>query len=90
VARETIVDHDAEPLDRLGFQAEMKFAALGEIKCLLFENSPMRVDHGANHIADATDDDLFVCRQVTGRLALEQDRRLQIVFPWYKVAMVSR
>ena len=28
VARETIVDHDAEPRDRLGFQAEMKLPPL--------------------------------------------------------------
>src|SRR4249920_3506498 len=75
VACQTIVDHDGEPLDRLGFRAEMKIASLGEIPFILFEKSAMTVDHRVDHIADATDGDLFVCRQVAGLLALEQDGR---------------
>jgi hypothetical protein len=88
VARETIVDHDAEPRDRLGFQAEMKFASLGEIEFILFENSPMTVDHRANHIAYATDDHLFVCRQVAGRLALDQDGR-QVILESGHIALLD-
>jgi AraC family transcriptional activator of tynA and feaB len=88
VARETIVDHDAEPVDRLGFRAEMKFASLGEIAFILFENSPMTVDHRTDHIAYATNDDLFVCRQVAGRLALEQDGR-QIILESGDIALLD-
>ena len=88
VARETIVDHDAEPRDRLGFQAEMKFASLGEIGFILFENSPMTVDHRTNHIAYAIDDHLFVCRQVAGRLALDQDGR-QLILELGDIALLD-
>ncbi len=88
VARENIVDHDAEPVDRLGFQAEMKLAALGDIAFILFENSPMTVDHRPEHIAYATDDPLFVCRQVGGRLALDQDGR-QVILESGDIALLD-
>jgi AraC family transcriptional activator of tynA and feaB len=88
MARKTIVDHDAEPQDRLSFQAEMQFASLGEIEFILFKNSPMTVDHRAGHIAYATDDHLFVCRQVAGRLALEQDGR-QVILESGDIALLD-
>ena len=35
----------------------------------------MAISHTARHVARSNTDDLFICRQVAGRLALEQDSR---------------
>ena len=41
----------------------------------LFENSPMTVSHTARHARCARTDELFICCQQAGRIALEQDGR---------------
>ena len=75
VACRTIVDHDSAPKCRQTFQAELQSGALADIDLVLFENSPMTVSHTRRHAARADSDELFVCRQLAGRLALEQDSR---------------
>lgn len=42
---------------------------------VLFRNSEMSVTHARCHIAHANTDELFVCRQFAGSVALEQDGR---------------
>ncbi len=75
VACENLVAHASTPEDRQGFQAMLQSAALDGLPLILFENSPMAIAHTAHHAAHANADELFVCRQVAGGLALEQDSR---------------
>jgi hypothetical protein len=75
VACKNLVDHDSEPESRGTFQAALKCGNLGSIGLVLFENSPMRVAHTKHHIAHANSDEHFLCRQIAGRLALEQEGR---------------
>ncbi len=42
---------------------------------VLFENSPMDVSRTVKHVAQSESDELFICRQTAGTLALEQDGR---------------
>src|SRR3954462_13481639 len=41
----------------------------------------MTVSHDMRHVAHANADEVFVCRQVAGRLALEQDSREAVLEP---------
>jgi AraC family transcriptional activator of tynA and feaB len=75
VACKNIVDHDSKPERRQTFRAELQSGALANIDLVLFENSPMTVLHTVRHVAHANTDEIFVCRQVAGALALEQDSR---------------
>jgi AraC family transcriptional activator of tynA and feaB len=70
-----LVDNDSEPQCRQSFHAEIKAGTLADIRLLLFENSQMRVIRTPRHIAQARTDDLFLIRQVAGRLTLEQQDR---------------
>jgi AraC-like DNA-binding protein len=75
VARKNIVYHDVLPDDRLRFAAEMEAGALADVGFIRCIHSPLTISRTADHIARATTDDLLVCRQIAGTLALEQDGR---------------
>ena len=74
VARRYLVDHDSRPDCRLSFEATLGTAALEDLALISFEASPMTVSHLERHIAHA-EDELLVCRQLTGTLLLEQNGR---------------
>lgn len=75
VACKNVVDHDSRPANRLNFEAEIDTGSFGLFELVLFRNSAMRVSHTTHHIAHARSDDLFVCRQISGSILLEQDTR---------------
>jgi AraC-like DNA-binding protein len=70
VASKTLVDHDSRPECRQTFQAELQWGNLGDLGLVLFENSPMQISD-----TRPTTDQLFVCRQMAGEIALEQNGR---------------
>jgi AraC-like DNA-binding protein len=74
-ARQHVVDHDSRPDCRLTFKAKLKFAAFEELNLVSFETSSMTVTHTVRHAAQATRDELFVCRQLAGALLVEQGCR---------------
>jgi AraC family transcriptional activator of tynA and feaB len=67
------------PLSRDTFEAHLESGLVADIDLVLFENSPMAVTRTAQHIAQSENDTLFVCRQVRGTLALEQNGRQVIL-----------
>jgi AraC-like DNA-binding protein len=75
VACKNLVGHSSTPECRQTFAAEIETGMLADIELVLFENSAMDVARTAKHIAQSQGDELFVCRQATGLLALEQDGR---------------
>lgn len=81
IARENIVDHDSRPDCRSSFHAELRAGVLADIALVLFENSPMTIAHTRCHAAHVNTDEFMVCRQVAGRLALEQDSREVVLEP---------
>jgi AraC-like DNA-binding protein len=74
-ARQYVIDHDARPDCWLTFEAKLGSAALDGLNLVSFESSSMTVSHTPRHAAQATGDDLFVCRQLAGTLLLEQGCR---------------
>jgi AraC-like DNA-binding protein len=81
VACTSLVDHDSRPACRRTFRAELRSGALAEIGLVLFDISPMTVSHTARHVAHLNTDELFICRQIAGGLALEQDGRDVVLQP---------
>ncbi|MDB6046784.1 MAG: hypothetical protein JWM63_5335 [Gammaproteobacteria bacterium] len=75
VACQNLVEHDSNPQCRHTFRAELRYGALAETGLVLFESSAMTVAHTARHLARANADELFICRQMAGQLALEQENR---------------
>jgi AraC-like protein len=75
VACNNLVGHSSTPGCRQTFAAEIETGMLADIELVLFENSPMDVARTAKHVAQSQGDELFVCRQAAGLLALEQDGR---------------
>lgn len=75
VACKSIVDHDSRPNSGPSFEAEIETGVLGNVGLVLFQNSPMQVSHTARHVASTKSDHLFVCRQLSGKLFLEQEGR---------------
>ena len=75
VACKNIVDHDSEPDCRQNFHAELRSRGLANINLILFENSPMTVQHTARQTTRLNADELFVCHQMAGAVAVEQDGR---------------
>jgi AraC family transcriptional activator of tynA and feaB len=69
------VDHDSEPDCRQNFRAELQSGVLANIELILFENSPMIIQHTAHQATRLNADELFACRQMTGAVAVEQDGR---------------
>jgi AraC family transcriptional regulator, positive regulator of tynA and feaB len=70
IACKMIVDHDSRPERRATFEAELQWGSLGDLELVLFKNSPMEVSNPR-----ATADQLVVCRQMAGELAIEQNGR---------------
>jgi AraC family transcriptional activator of tynA and feaB len=81
VANKNLVSHNSRPECRTTFQAELWSGALADIGLVLFENSPMLVEHTDRHAAHCDDKEIFVCRQVAGKLALEQGGQDVILGP---------
>ena len=75
VACNNLVGHSSTPECRQTFAAEIEMGMLADIELVLFENSPMDVARTVKHVAQSQGDELFVCRQAAGLLALEQDGR---------------
>jgi AraC family transcriptional activator of tynA and feaB len=75
VACRNLLKHDSRPECRLKFQAAIYAARLADLGLILFNNSPMGVSRTPHQVARATSDELFVCRQMSGLLALEQNGR---------------
>ena len=75
VACRTIINHESSPEDRFDFQAKIAIDHLADICLVRFSNSAMHILHGARHVSRSTSDDLFLCRQIEGTLALEQEAR---------------
>jgi AraC family transcriptional activator of tynA and feaB len=75
VACRNLVGHDSRAESRQTFQAELQVGTLSDVGLVLFANSPMTIAHTARHISNANSDELFVCRQATGGLILEQNGR---------------
>jgi AraC family transcriptional regulator, positive regulator of tynA and feaB len=73
IACATIVGHDSIPAQRNLFSADIDVGVLAEIGVVRFENSPMRVSRTAAQVAQACSDELFVCRQDSGSLSINQD-----------------
>jgi AraC-like DNA-binding protein len=79
-ACKVVINHDSVPETRENFSAELKGEALGDVAMVCFENSPMAISHTARHIAQAPEE-LFICNQLEGCFALEQDSREVILQP---------
>jgi AraC-like DNA-binding protein len=75
VACKRIVGHHSRALSALGFEAHLEAASLADLSLVAFQNSPMDVARTKDDIAQAQNDDLFICRQLAGRLVLEQQDR---------------
>jgi AraC-like DNA-binding protein len=75
VVCKTVVHHDGTPANRARFAGKINAGSLSNVGIFLFENSPMRFSHDRRHIENAASDDIFLCRQITGRLALRQAHR---------------
>lgn len=81
VACKTIVEHDSRPEHRTRFAARIRAASVGNSDVVLFSNSPMTVAHNTRHLANTRDDQIFLCKQITGKLQLEQDARDCLLTP---------
>jgi AraC family transcriptional activator of tynA and feaB len=75
VACEQLNNHDAVPDDPMAFTANLKYGTLGDIELILSDNSPMKASHTLHHIAGRDTEHMFLCRQVVGRVHLEQAGR---------------
>jgi AraC family transcriptional regulator, positive regulator of tynA and feaB len=81
VATKNLVSHNSWPECRSRFQAELRSGTLADIGLVLFGTSPMLVEHTERQAARSSDSEMFVCRQVAGTLALEQDGHDVILGP---------
>lgn len=75
VACRNLVPHHSKPESRVNFDAEIEAGMLADTGLVFFENSPMDVTRTRRQCAVAQEDQLFVCRQVAGLLAMEQAGR---------------
>jgi DNA-binding CsgD family transcriptional regulator len=81
VACKNIVLHDSSPANRNMFCGELNAAQFGDVRLVLFENSPMSIVHDKDHARLADGDEIFVCRQMAGALQLEQVNRELVLRP---------
>jgi AraC family transcriptional activator of tynA and feaB len=88
VACNNLVDHSSTPACRQTFNAEIETGMLADVGLVLFENSPMDVAHTSQHVAQSQGDELFICRQAGGLLALEQNGR-QVVLEAGDIALLD-
>jgi AraC family transcriptional activator of tynA and feaB len=75
VACNNLVDHDSRPECRQTFHAKMQTGDLADVGLVLFENAPMGISHTTHHTGRMQADELFICRQAAGTLALDQNGR---------------
>jgi AraC family transcriptional activator of tynA and feaB len=75
IAGKAICAHDSQPAQRLRFKAQIDKGTLDGLDLLEFSNAAMSVEHTASHAAQVTCDDVFLCRQVSGTLCVEQEAR---------------
>ena len=75
VACRNILNHDSQPENQSTFHASIQSGALADIGMVVFENAAMQCWRTPRQIAQTPADMLFVCRQLTGTLGLEQDGR---------------
>jgi AraC family transcriptional activator of tynA and feaB len=52
-----------------------KTGDLADVGLVLFENAPMGISHTTHHTGRMQADELFICRQAAGTLALDQNGR---------------
>lgn len=78
VACKHVIKHTARPSCRLSFNAELEGDSIGPIGLVQFANSAMDVSHTSRHVSTVQSDDVFVCLQRSGALALEQDREVTL------------
>lgn len=90
VARKDVADHTSAPKCRRTFQAQLSTGSVGSIGLVLFQNSDMSITHARCHIDLTNTDELFVCRQFGGRLALEQDGRQVVLAPGHVTVIDPR
>ena len=88
VACKNVAGHSSKPACRQTFNAELESGDLGDIRLVMFKNSPMEVVRSVQHLAHADGDELFFCRQVSGTLALEQAGR-QLILAAGDVALID-
>jgi AraC-like DNA-binding protein len=67
--------HDEVPESRLGFEAEMQVGSLAEIRLVSYKTSFRKFARTTRHIERDTDDELFVCLQLSGQSMFEQNGR---------------
>ena len=88
VACRNVLKHHSQPECRVKFRAAIYAGRLADVGLILFDNSPMDVSRTSHQVARATSDELFVCRQMSGLLALEQNGR-EIAIEAGDVALVD-
>jgi AraC family transcriptional activator of tynA and feaB len=81
VACQYIVNHDSKPKNPTAFHAELQSGVVDDIGLVEFETSELTVWHTARHVARADCENIFVCRQLTGQLAIEQCGRQAMLQP---------
>ncbi|WP_020178928.1 helix-turn-helix domain-containing protein [Methylopila sp. M107] len=75
VAERVLTGHDSRPARRDRFDAELRAANLADLGLFSFEMGAMACERAGKHIAHGATDDLFLCRNGSGRFALEQNGR---------------
>lgn len=75
VACQNVTYHDSKPHSRPEFHAELRSGFLVDLGFVEFSNAAMDVVHCTAHAANANPDEVLICRQAAGVLALEQDGR---------------
>jgi AraC-like DNA-binding protein len=81
VACKEIVEHDSVPVSRVQFEAEIKVGSVGALDLVAFQNSPLRVEHGQGHISRGSSEHLFLCRETSGAVSVEQEGRQITLHP---------
>ncbi len=72
VACTTLVRHDSKPYGQQPFHAHLEAGSLADIGLVQFATSALRVHRTQRHVAMAGSDEVFLCRQLTGTLTIEQ------------------
>lgn len=80
IACKSIVAHNSNPECRNDFRAEIRSDTIGCLGLVIFENSPMTIQRTARQ-ANVGPRELFICRQMAGSVALEQDGRDVLLEP---------
>lgn len=89
IAERVLVGHDSSPIRRERFVAELRAAELADVGLYSFDNGAMRCARERRHIVNSDAGELFLCRQSTGRFALEQCGRRNVYGPGDMVLLDS-